>query len=142
MAEALVDSNVVLAYRNSRDQYHDRATPIVEGMDAGELPRGVVTNYAIPEILNPIAKLAGHDRAVETFDFLTESRGFRVRQVAQEDFERGRSLFRRKGGLEITDAILVAHMRRTDTEFIYSFDDDFDRLDGVTRLTTADNPFE
>jgi predicted nucleic acid-binding protein len=142
MAEAIVDSNVVLAYRNGRDQYHDRATPIVEAIDHGDLPRGVVTNYSVPEILNPIAKLAGHDRAVETMDVLTESRGFQIRQTAQEDFERGRALFRRNAGLEVTDAILVAHMRRTDTEHIYSFDDDFDRFDGITRLTTADNPFE
>jgi len=142
MAEAVVDSNVLFAYRNSRDQYHDRSVPIVERIDGGDLPRGVVTNYTLPEVLNPIAKFAGHERAVETMDFLTESRGFRVRQVAKEDFERGRALFRREGGLEITDAILVAYMRRTETAVLYSFDDDFDRFDGITRLTTADDPFD
>jgi predicted nucleic acid-binding protein len=141
MADAIVDSNVVLAYRNGRDQYHDRAKPIVEAIDRGDLPRGVVTNYCVPEILNPITKLGGHDRAVETMDLLTESRGFRVRQVAREDFERGRALSRRKAGLEITAAILVAYMRRTDTKYVYSFDDDFDRFDDITRLTTADDPF-
>lgn len=110
-------------------------------MDRGDLPREVVTNYCVPEILNPIAKFAGHDSAVETLELLTESRGFRIRQVAQEDFDRGRALFRRRAGLEVTDAILVAYMRRADIEYIYSFDDDFDRFDSLTRLTTADNPF-
>jgi predicted nucleic acid-binding protein len=70
MAEALVDSNVLFAFRNSDDQYHDRARAIVEGIDEGELPRGIVTSYVF-----------------------------------------------------------------------YSFDDDFDEFESITRLTTADNPF-
>ncbi|MFB6087821.1 MAG: type II toxin-antitoxin system VapC family toxin [Haloarculaceae archaeon] len=142
MAEAVVDSNVVFAARNSRDQYHDRGSRIITAMDAGELPRGRVTNYMLPEILNPISKRGGHGHAVETLEFLTESRGFRIRQTSQEDFERGRVLFQRTEGVEITDAITVAHMRRTDTTHIYSFDDDFDRFDDLTRLTTDDDPFD
>ena len=30
-------------------------------------------------------------------------------------------------------------MEREGIEYLYSFDDDFDALDGVTRLDTADN---
>jgi predicted nucleic acid-binding protein len=141
MQEALVDSNVLFAFRSSRDQYHDRANAIVEAMDDGNLPRGQVTNYTLPEVLNPLSKAAGHDAAVATVEFLTGSRGFRLQHLAQDDFERGRALFQRRDGVEITDAILVAYMRRTDTEYIYSFDDDFDRFDEVVRLQTAQNPF-
>ncbi len=111
-------------------------------MDRGDLPRGQVTNYTLPEVLNPILKNAGYDRTVETLAFLTESGGFRIRHLAREDFTRGQALFRRTEGVEITDSILVAFMRRTDTEYIYSFDDDFDRFESITRLTTATNPFE
>ena len=32
-------------------------------------------------------------------------------------------------------------MEREGIEYLYSFDDDFDSLDAVTRLNTADNPF-
>jgi len=142
MADAIVDSNVIFAFRSARDQYHDQAATIVEAMDAGSLPRGVVTNYTLPEILNPLSKRAGHDRAVETLTFLEESRGFRIRHLAREDLARGQTAFRRHEGVEITDAVLVAHMRRTETEFVYSFDDDFDRFDDITRLATAENPYE
>lgn len=142
MADALVDSNVLFAYRSARDQYHDPAADIVRAMDRGELPRGQVTNYTLPEVLNPILKKAGYDHAVDTIDFLRESGGFRIRHLAQEDFTRGQALFRRENGIEITDAILVAYMRRTDLSYIYSFDDDFDRFDDVIRLASADNPFE
>jgi len=33
--------------------------------------------------------------------------------------------------------IIVAYVKRTDIEYTYSFDDDFDRFDDITRLTTA-----
>jgi predicted nucleic acid-binding protein len=32
-------------------------------------------------------------------------------------------------------------MDREGVEYLYSFDDDFDALDGVTRLETPENPF-
>lgn len=32
-------------------------------------------------------------------------------------------------------------MERENIEYLYSFDDDFDALENVTRLATADNPF-
>lgn len=139
MREAVVDSNVLFAFRSARDQYHERATAIVDEMDSGDLPRGVVTNYTLPEVLNPILKRAGHEHAVDTLAFLTESRGFRIRQLSDEDLRRGQALFREQTGVEITDAILVAYMRRVGCETIYSFDDDFDRFDDVTRLTTPDD---
>lgn len=142
MAEAVVDANVVYGFRMKRDQWHEQAREIVLGMDSGALPRGIVTNYALGEVLTPIQHRASHDRAVETLDFLTESGGFRVRHLAREDFTRGQALFRRADGVELPDAVTAAFMRRTGTEYIYSFDDDFDRFDGVTRLATASNPFD
>lgn len=142
MPEALLDANVVFAFRSARDQYHEPAREIVQAMDRGELPRGLVTNYTLPEILNPITKRASGDTAVDTLDVLLESAGLRIRHLAQEDFSRGQAVFRRHDDVEITDAILVAYMRRTGTDVIYSFDDDFDRFEDLTRLTSAVNPFE
>lgn len=140
MPAAVVDANVLFAFRSARDQYNDRATAIVEGIDGGSLPRGLVTNYTIPEVLNPIAKRAGHEHAVDTLNFLDNSEGFEFQHLTAADLERGRQLFRSAEGVEITDAIIVAFMQRIGCEYIYSFDDDFDRFD-VTRLTVAENPF-
>jgi predicted nucleic acid-binding protein len=141
MPEAIVDSNVVFGARMKRDQYHEQAKPLVEAMDEGDLPRGVVTNYGLPEILNPIQKKAGDAPAKETLQFLTESGGFRIRHLAQEDFTRGRALYRRSEEVEITDTITVAFMQRQGLEYIYSFDDDFDEFDDITRLNSDENPF-
>lgn len=142
MKQALVDSNVVYAFRSKRDQYHDRATRIVKAIDSNELPQGYVTNYTLPEILNPIQKRAGDAGATETLNFLVESAGFRVRHLTKDDFTRGEAIFRRTNGVEITDAFLVAYMQRAGIEYVYSFDDDFDRFDGISRLVTADDPYD
>jgi len=141
MVRAIVDANVLFAFRSARDQYHETATEIVEGIDSGDLPQGLVTNYTLPEVLNPIEKRAGHEHAVETLDFLTRSSGFRLRHLTTEDFSRGRALYRVHEGVEITDAILVEYMKRTGVEYLYSFDDDFDRFDEITRLTMPIDPF-
>jgi len=50
-------------------------------------------------------------------------------------------LFETYDGLAFGDATIAAYMERTDVKYLYSFDDDFDALDWVTRLETADNPF-
>jgi predicted nucleic acid-binding protein len=141
MQEAIVDSNVVFGARMKRDQYHEQAKPLVEAMDEGNLPQGIVTNYGLPEILNPIQKKAGDVPAKETLQFLTESGGFRIRHLAQADFTRGRALYKRTEEVEITDTITVAYMQRQGLEYIYSFDDDFDEFDDITRLNSDENPF-
>lgn len=141
MQEALVDSNVVFAARMQRDQYHEQGRAIVAAMDDGDLPRGIVTNYGLLEVLNPIQKKAGDAPAKQTLQFLTESGGFRVRQLAREDFTRGRALYRRTEDVEVTDTITVAYMQRQGLEYVYSFDGDFDEFDGITRLNSNENPF-
>ncbi len=141
MQKALVDSNVVFGTRMKRDQYHEQAKPLVKAVDEGDLPRGIVTNYGLPEILNPIQKKAGDAPAKETLQFLSKSGGFRIRHLAQEDFTRGRALYRRTEEAEITDIITVAYMQRQGLEYIYSFDDDFDEFDDITRLNSDENPF-
>lgn len=93
-AEAVVDSNVLFGFRSRSDQWHEPADAIVTSMDAGDLPRGQVTNYALPEVVNSILKAAGYDHAVETIDFLNESAGFRIRHLSQDDFASGLALFR------------------------------------------------
>lgn len=40
-----------------------------------------------------------------------------------------------------TSPVAVAYMMRERIDYLHSFDDDFDGLEGVTRLSTADDPF-
>ena len=141
MTRVAVDANVVIAARLSRDQNHDRGIAITRAIDDGKLPSALLPSDVLEEIVNYLQVRSSHAVATETLDALIESSG-ELAHARDSDFDTGRSLFRRYESLSLTDAIIVAMMQRTDTKYLYSFDEGFDSVSGITRLTTADNPFK
>ncbi|PSP40582.1 VapC toxin family PIN domain ribonuclease [Halobacteriales archaeon SW_10_66_29] len=141
MAVAVVDTGVLIGMADADDEYHDTAMEIVHEMDHGDLPTGRVTNYIVLETLNWIHNRKRHEKAVETYERLNQSAGFEVLHAAQKDFPSAVDLFQTYDGLSFGDATIAAYMQREGIEYLYSFDGDFDTLDGITRLETADNPF-
>lgn len=145
MQAVCINANVFLAARNTNAKRHDIAAAIFSGIDTGELPRARLVNYVVPEILHPLQKRIGKAAASETLDRLQSSRGFEFVYVSNRVHVRGEQLFRTyedSSEPEWVDSLLAVYMQREDIEYIYSFDDDFDVFDGVTRLTTATNPFD
>ena len=141
MAVAVVDTGVLVGMVDNDDERHDVAMEIVRGMDHGDLPTSRVTNYILLETLNWIHNRKRHAKAVETYERLNQSAGFEVLHAAQKDFLRAVELFETYDGLSFGDATIAAYMQREEIEYLYSFNDDFDTLDDITRLETADNPF-
>jgi len=138
---ALLDTNVLFASASARDEYHDQALQIISGIDHGALPDAIVTNYVVAETLNIATERLGSDAATQLLDRLIAGARFELTHVAQADFNAAQPIFRQYSELSFVDAVLVAHMHRTDIEYIYSFDDDFDAVSDITRLATATNPF-
>ena len=96
--------------------------------------------YVALETLNWLQARKRHDLAVDTFERLNDSAGFEVVDAAQKDFTRAVDLFRTHD-VAFGDATIAAYMERESIEYLYAFEDDFDRFDWITRLDTADNPF-
>lgn len=142
MAAVVVDANVLIAARLSRDQNHERGDAVTNAIDQGEVPTAYVLSDVLEEIINYLQARAGHDVATETLDAILESSGFTLRQTSKSDFDTARSLFRRYESLSLTDAIIVAMMQREGIEHLYSFDDGFDSVSQITRLTTPENPVD
>ncbi|MGQ3331046.1 type II toxin-antitoxin system VapC family toxin [Halorubrum sp. FL23] len=141
MAVAVIDTGVLIGIADTDDEHHDVAMDIVRAMDHGDLPTGRVTNYIVLETLNWIHNRKRHEKAVETYDRLNQSAGFEILHAAQKDFPNAVNLFQTYEELSFGDATIAAYMQREGIEYLYSFDDDFDTLDRITRLETADNPF-
>jgi Predicted nucleic acid-binding protein, contains PIN domain len=141
MAGALVDTNVLFASASARDEYHDPAREIVGGIDHGELPNAVLTNYVVAELLNLSRERLGADAATGLLDRLIEGAHFEIVHTPKADFNAAQPLFRQYDELSFVDATLVASLQRQDVEYLYSFDDDFDAIEDLTRLDTAENPF-
>ena len=142
MAVAVVDANILIDYKDtSPDTRHERAENIVYAIDRGDLPTARITNYVLLETLNWIHERQRHDIAVDLKTRLANSAGFEVVHCAQKDFHRAMELFESYESLSFGDATIVAYMQRTGIENLYSFDDDFDGTEGITRIDTPDNPF-
>ena len=141
MAVAVVDTGVLIGMADVDDEQHDVALEIVREMDHGNLPTGRVTNYIVLETLNWIHERKRHQKAVETYKRLNQSAGFEVLHAAQKDFTSALSLFQTDEGLSFGDATIAAYMQREGIEYLYSFDEDFDTVAGITRLETANTPF-
>lgn len=132
MPDVVVDSNVVVGARLRRDQWHHPGNELVGAIDAGDLPRGRVTTHGLAEILTPIEKHADDAPAIATLELIVESRGFDLVYPTREDTTRGLAIYRREDDIEVVDCFTVSYMERVGLEFIYSFDDDFDRFDAIT----------
>ena len=100
-----------------------------------------MTNYVALETLNWIHSRKRHEMAVETYERLNQSAGFELLHAAQKDFAEAVNLFQTYAGLSFGDATTVAYMQREEIEYLYSFDDDFDTIRGLSRLETPANPF-
>ena len=137
----VVDTNVLFATASARDEHHEAGLAIVQAIDHGNLPEAVVTNYVLAETLNLVREKLGPDAAAGMLDRLIEGTHFEIIYTPQADFTTAQALFRQYSALSFVDATIAAYMNRTESEYLYSFDDDFDRVEGVTRLATPDNPF-
>lgn len=141
MARVLVDATVVLAFADTNDQDHDRGEEIVRGIDHGDLPTGMIVHEALLEVLNFLNERKGHQKAVTLLDLLAESAHYHLPANSRANIGIGKGIFRQFPDLSLGDAMQVAFMQSEDIEYIYSFDDDFDAVDGVIRLNSATNPF-
>lgn len=135
-----VDTSVLFAHRSARDEYHEQAREIITGVDHGRLPTLAITDHVLAETLNLIANKGSHDAAAKTMDLLIEGSHFELHHTPKIEFSSTQTLFRQYSHLSFVDASIVAFMQRNGIEYIYSFDDDFDTVDGITRLNTAVDP--
>jgi len=142
MAISVLDSNILIDYKDtSAEGRHERAEDIIYAIDSGDLPTARITNYVLLESLNWLHERQHHDIAVDLRNRLSTSAGFELVHSAQKDFHRAVELFETYEGLAFGDATIAAYMEREGIDYLYSFDDDFDVLERITRLQTADNPF-
>ena len=141
MSIAVLDTNVLFASASERDEYHDLGQEIVRGIDHGNLPDVIVTNYVVAEILNLTREKLGPATATEILDRLIAGAHFEIVHAPKTDFNSGQELFRQHDQLSFVDATIAAYMQREGIEYLYSFDGGFDAVEGTTRLDTAANPF-
>lgn len=142
MPRALVDTSVLFAAAYRRDGAHEDALPILQGIDAAELPEAVILDYVLAETLNGLTTHAGHEAAIDFLDRIEENTRFHIDSLTGDAFATGKALFRQYERFSFVDACIVAYMQTEGLGYLYAFDDDFDAATDVYRLNTATNPYQ
>jgi len=141
MARAVVDTSVILSRKADDDPHHETAREIMGGIDGRALPTAELTEIILTEVLNWIHRRAGPRDATDMLDRLVEGAHFDLVHSPKQVFGGAMRLIRQYENLSFGDAMIVGYMKHRNIEHLYSFDDDFDSVDGITRLNAAENPF-
>ena len=78
MTRALLDATVVIAAADDDDVDHETGLEILQAVDTGELPRGIVVSDALQESLNYVHERAGHAMATDLLDRLVQGARFEI----------------------------------------------------------------
>jgi predicted nucleic acid-binding protein len=141
MRTVLVDTTVLYAAGNDRATFHEEARSIVSGADTGDLPSLRIPDPIAVETMNGLCRDVGPETATDVLDRLRRGGRFTVAREPGTVWTDGVTIFERVDRLSLADAILVAAARHHDIGYCYSFDSDFDGCQGLTRLTTRNDPF-
>lgn len=135
-----MDTGVLVGATLTRDQHHEAARPIVRAADSEDIAPLLITDFILSETLNFLVQKASSLIARDALTRLESSPGFIFERVPDTSYDRGRDqVFRRYDGLSFVDCLTVAWMEDHDVETIYTFDDDFDKVEDIVRRTTVGN---
>lgn len=141
MQVALVDSNVLISAVNVDSLDHEPAVELVKAADEGTVPRLRILDYVVAETFDFVAERIGRSAGADLYDRLSRSPGFEFVQSTQKDDRRAMKSMRASSALSFVDAALGVYARRAEVEYCYSFDDDLDELDAVSRLNRPIDPY-
>jgi predicted nucleic acid-binding protein len=141
MPVAVLDTTVLYAAADRSDARHDDGLPLIRGIDDGTLPEGSVVEYVLAETVNGLVRNLSNEAAVDYLERIEANDRLDIGRLTADAFATGKAVFRRHEGLSLVDGLIVGYMRDREIEYLYSFDAGFDAVDGITQLSTVDNPY-
>jgi len=124
-----VDSSYFIAFADKADRWHKDAIELSENLKAGV----VISDYVIAEAVSTIGHRGGGKAGIELYEFLANN--FQVVYVDEELLKQSMETYLKYDGtLSVADAVSVEVMRRRGIRKIVSFDADFDKVTGTSRI--------
>ena len=126
----LVDSSFFIALADRKDQWHVKAKKLQVSL-AGETI--IISDLIVAEAVTIIGKRSGGKAGEHLYHFFIDNCD--IIFVDEQILKGGMSVFLRYDGtLSVSDAVSVSIMAKKDIDRILSFDSDFDKVDGISRL--------
>jgi len=127
----LIDSNFFIALMNDRDKHHRRAKKL-----ANEIMKDknkIVPLLMLSEAIESIAKRKDGEIANKLYNVIVDN--FEVFYSEKKDIKEAMKLVLKYGGnLSLADCLAIYIMKEKKITNIFSFDDDFDNVNGIMRI--------
>lgn len=126
----LVDSSFFIALVDRKDQWHVQAKKMQTSL-AGETV--IISDLIVAEAVTIVGKRSGGKAGEQLYHFFIDNCD--IIFTDEHILKGGMSVFLQYDGtLSVPDAVSVSIMAKKDIDRILSFDSDFDKVDGITRL--------
>jgi len=126
----LVDSSVFIALADRKDQWHTKALGLTDLLDHEPI---VISDLIISEVLTVIGKRSGGKAGKQLYDYFIDN--CRIIYADEKVLEGAIPVFvKYDGKLSVSDAISVHIMSLKNIQKILSFDSDFDKVEGLSRI--------
>lgn len=125
----LVDSSYIIALINDRDKNHNRAKELFEDISK---EKKLIPLLMLSEAVTTVNSRKGPELSKLLFDVLCDD--FKVYYPNQEEISKSMDCVIKYKSLSLADCFAVYLMRKLNITRIYSFDSDFDKVDGIVRV--------
>lgn len=126
-----IDSSFFVAFVDKKDDWHNDAVRIKNSERSKQ--KFVVSNFIISEALTIIGKRMDGRIANELFRYFIDN--CVIIYANEEEFLEAIPVFlEHNGRISIPDAISIVLMMKNDIKEIISFDSDFDKVSGISRV--------
>lgn len=124
-----VDASYIIALIVEKDQWHNDAVKLLGKLKSEDK---IITEAMIIESLNLIGRCHGGKVGYMTFKYIKDNFTiFKSDTLLEESI---RYYLKFDGTLSLADCTAIHAMKENDINEILSFDDDFDKVDGITRV--------
>jgi predicted nucleic acid-binding protein len=135
MADPFLDTDVIIRYVTGDDpDKQARAAKLFENVESGKIrlvmPLTVVAD-AVHVLASPRLYNRPRSEVASALTLWVKSRHIRVPN--RRTVLRALELFGRLN-LDFGDCVIIASMEQAQSDKVYSFDEDFDRIKGITRV--------
>jgi predicted nucleic acid-binding protein len=125
-----IDASFLIAIFLENDQWHERALILKKGI-LNE--KAILSPFVLPEVINLVGKLSGGKVAYNCYKFIRHN--FIINRDTLGLYDEAIDIhLKYDGTLSLVDAINLKIMEDLSIKKIYSFDSDFDKIEGITRV--------
>jgi len=127
----LVDSNFFIALMNNRDKYHERAKELANNILKEK--NKIIPLLMVSEAIASIGKKKDGEIANKLYNVIVDN--FEVCYCEEKDIKESMKLvLKYAGNLSLADCLAIHIMKEKKITNIFSFDTDFDKVNGIVRI--------